>query len=75
MKKIMKISGMHCEKCSSRVEKTLNSIEGVKARVNLSKGQAILNISSDVSDDALRNAIEPLGFKVENISEKKGLFA
>lgn len=32
MKKIMEIKGMTCEHCQARVEKALNSIDGVEAK-------------------------------------------
>ena len=74
MKKIIEINGMHCEKCKARVEKALNSIDGVKARVNLSKKTAVVTLKSDVSDGVLKETVDSLGFEVLAITEKKGLF-
>ena len=74
MKKIIEISGMHCEKCSSRVEKALNEIEGVSAKVNLAKKNAVVVLKKDVSDDTLKSVVEKLGFSVGEITEKKGIF-
>ena len=74
MKKIIKIEGMHCEKCSGRVEKTLNAIGGVSAKVSLAKKIAVVSITGSVTDEALKDAVEKLGFSVVEIADKKGIF-
>ncbi len=74
MKKIIEVNGMHCPKCKANVEKALNSIEGVSAKVDLAKKIAVVAIKGEVSDDVLRNAITSLGFEVGNIQKKTGLF-
>ncbi|MBR5322243.1 MAG: heavy-metal-associated domain-containing protein [Clostridia bacterium] len=73
MKKIIEINGMHCPKCAGRVENALNSIEGVSAKVNLAKKQAVVTLKTDVSDGVFKNAVNSLGFEVISIAEKKGL--
>ncbi len=73
MKKIVTISGMHCEHCSTRVQEALEKIKGVKkVKVNLDKKEAIIN--GEVDDNVIKDTITTLGYEVENISEKKGLF-
>lgn len=74
MKKIMEINGMHCPKCCARAENALNAIEGVSAKVNLAKKNAVITLKADVSDEALKNAVTALGFEVGAITEKKGIF-
>lgn len=74
MKKIIKINGMSCEHCSARVEKALGAVGGVEAKVDLKKKQAVVNLSSDVSDEILKNAVTEAGYEVVSIEEKKGLF-
>ena len=73
MKKIIEINGMHCPKCAGRVENALNSIEGVSAKVNLAKKQAVVTLKTDVSDGVFKNAVNSLGFEVISIAEKKVL--
>ena len=75
MKKIMDIKGMTCEHCQARVEKVLNAIDGVEAKVELKKNRAIVNLKKDVSDETLRNTVTEAGYEVLGISEKKGLFS
>lgn len=74
MKKIIEINGMHCPKCSAKVENALNSIEGVSAKVNLAKKHAVVTLKTDVTDDILKNAVDSLGFEVVSVTEKKGIF-
>ncbi len=74
MKKIVEINGMHCQKCSGRVEKALNDIDGIKAKVNLAKNNAVISFEKEVADDVIRNAITELGFEAGQITVKKGIF-
>lgn len=67
MEKILMIDGMSCAHCSARVENALNSIEGVKATVELKKKRAI--VQTDVADDVLVKAVEDAGYKVVKIKE------
>lgn len=64
MEKILKIEGMSCSHCSSRVEKVLNQIDGVAAVVNLEAKTATLTLTKEVSDDVLKEAVEDAGFTV-----------
>jgi copper chaperone CopZ len=75
MKKIIEINGMSCSHCQARVEKVLNEIEGVEAKVELKKNRAIVNLKQDVKDDTLINVVTEAGYEVVSITEKKGLFS
>ena len=75
MKKIMEIKGMTCEHCQARVEKVLNAIDGVEAKVELKKNRAIVNLKKDVSDQILQSTVTEAGYEVVEITEKKGLFS
>lgn len=75
MKKVIKISGMSCGHCQARVEKALNSIDGAEAKVDLKKGIAIVTLTKDVDDQALRNTVTEAGYEVVSIEEKRGLFS
>ncbi len=75
MKKIIDIKGMTCEHCQARVEKVLNAIDGVEAKVELKKNRAVVNLKKDVSDQTLRNTVTEAGYEVIGITEKKGLFS
>lgn len=75
MKKIIEINGMSCEHCQARVEKVLNEIDGVEAKVELKKNRAIVNLKENVDDNKLKEAITEAGYEVVSITEKKGLFS
>lgn len=65
--KVLTVEGMHCENCQARVENAVNRLEGVVCRVNLKKKTATISYSAEVSDEALKIAIEKLGYKVPRI--------
>ena len=75
MKKIIDINGMSCEHCQARVEKTLNEIDGVEAKVDLKKNRAIVNLTKNVDEGTLIEAVTEAGYEVTSIKEKKGLFS
>ena len=68
MTKTMSINGMMCAHCQAHVEKALNAIDGVEAKVNLETKTATLTLSKDVSDDVLRGAVTEAGYEVVSIS-------
>lgn len=67
MKKTVSIEGMMCEHCTGRVDKALNGIDGVKAQVSLQDKAAYIELSQEVSDEVIKNAVEEAGYKVINI--------
>ena len=76
MKKIIEINGMSCAHCQARVEKALNAIGGVEAKVDLKKKRAIVNLKDESIDElTLKDAIAEAGYEVVAITEKKGLFS
>ncbi|WP_297957128.1 heavy-metal-associated domain-containing protein [uncultured Ruminococcus sp.] len=62
--KVFKIDGMHCESCTSRVKRAINSIDGVSAKLDLRKKQAVVKYDKEVADETLVKEIENLGYKV-----------
>ena len=67
MKKEMLIEGMSCMHCSGRVEKALNGLDGVNAKVDLEKKTAYVDLSKDVSDADLTKAVTDAGYEVVSI--------
>lgn len=68
MTKTMRIDGMMCGHCEARVKKALETIEGITlAEVNHENGTAVITLTSDVSDDKLRQAVEDQDYKVLGI--------
>lgn len=69
MKKVIEIKGMMCEHCKARVEKALNSIADVTAVVDLSKNIANVELTDDISDNELENAVVDAGYEVTSIKK------
>ena len=57
------IEGMSCKHCSERVERLLNSIPGVKAKVDLESAKAVIEAPAKVSAEKLKKVILESGFK------------
>jgi len=66
MKKKITIQGMSCMHCVARVEKALADVGGKDVTVNLAAGDALGFF--DASDDAIREAVEDMGFDVISIA-------
>ena len=63
----LKIAGMHCTGCSSRLEKVLNNTDGVEsATVSFEKKQAIITYNESQTDiEQIKQIIQDTGFKGE----------
>ncbi|WP_149206291.1 heavy metal translocating P-type ATPase [Flavobacterium johnsoniae] len=55
------ISGMSCNGCRTKVEKTLNEIEGIHAEVNLNPGEATITMDKHVTTEKLQEALSAAG--------------
>lgn len=68
-KKTLCIEGMTCGHCEARVRKALENIEGVRqAVVSHEKKTAVVTLAEDVSNEALKQAVESEDYKVTNIT-------
>lgn len=68
MKKKILIEGMTCGHCSARVEKILKEQEAVKnVTVDLEGKNALVELSADLSDDAIKEIIDDAGYDVVGI--------
>ncbi len=61
---VLTIEGMHCVRCQSGVSEALNSLDGVSATVDLENNCAKVDLSKDVPEDELKQAISGRGFAV-----------
>ncbi len=55
--------------CSARVEKALNSIDGVDAKVDLESNSAKVILSKDVSDETFKTVVDNVGYEVVEVSQ------
>ncbi len=60
------IDGMHCPNCSGKVEKTLNELDGVSAKVDLKKKTAFITADLDKKDVVVSTVTE-LGYTVVEV--------
>ena len=67
MKKVLIIDGMSCGHCTARVEKALNSIDGVTAQVSLEGKSATVNLTKDIDDKTLISTVTDAGYEVVDI--------
>jgi Cu2+-exporting ATPase len=64
MEKTINVEGMMCNHCVAHVTKALEGVEGVeKARVSLDDKNAVVELSSDVDDQALIDAVVDAGYE------------
>lgn len=64
MQKILVIEGMVCGHCAAHVERALNALEGVRAKVNLNDKTAVVESAQEISDEVLRKAVQDAGYEV-----------
>src|SRR5262245_14816728 len=56
------LEGMSCASCAARIERKLNKLEGVEARVNFATEQASVHCDEDVSVETLIGAVASAGY-------------
>lgn len=61
------IEGMSCGHCSARVEKALNAIDGISARVDLDNKTAYIENGNTVKDEEIIRAVKDAGYEVVGI--------
>ena len=68
MKKKILIEGMSCGHCVKHVKNALTDLNGVKdVEVILDTKTAMVDVDEEVSEDALKAAIEDAGYEVKEI--------
>ena len=68
MTKTMNIEGMMCGHCEARVKKALEALDAVsEAAVSHESGTAVVTLSSDISDEKLKETVEAEDYKVTSV--------
>ncbi|MBR4532314.1 heavy metal translocating P-type ATPase [bacterium] len=68
MKKTVKIEGMMCPHCEARVKKLLEELPFIEsADVSHKTGEAVLTLSGEMDEAAIRKTIEDNGYKVISV--------
>ena len=65
--KVFKVEGMHCESCVNRVKRAINRSDGVSAKVNLRKKEAVVSYDREVDDSSFTKDIPDSFFNYEKI--------
>ena len=66
--KTVRVTGMMCEHCEAAVKGALEKVPGVRgATASHEAGTALVTLESEVSDEALKNAVEASGYIVDGV--------
>src|SRR6202050_1558782 len=68
----LSVQGMTCASCAARVEKKLNTLDGVVATVNFATEVAIVTAPADVAVQQLIDAVEQAGYRAEILDRGPG---
>lgn len=68
MKKTVYVEGMGCQNCVKHVKEALEGLDGVSAAdVSLDTGTAVITLTKEVADEAIKSAIDEAGYDVAKI--------
>ncbi len=67
MHKTVEIRGMRCGHCAAHVERALNTLNGVRAKVDLSTQTAVLESALEVPDEEIIQMVRDVGYEVISI--------
>lgn len=71
MKKLLIVEGMTCGHCKMTVSNALKELGKVtNVVVDLESGRALVEASSDIDDDTLRDAVSGAGYRVTGVESK-----
>lgn len=63
---IIKVEGMVCSGCESRVQNVVTQIEGVeKVIANHKDGIVTITLNQEINEEIIKEKIEDIGFKVK----------
>jgi P-type Cu+ transporter len=65
----LSLGGMTCASCAARIEKRLNTLDGVEASVNYALERASVTFQPTVSTDDLVAAVEAIGYRARVVGE------
>lgn len=63
------IDGMVCGNCATRVENALNRMDGVWAKVDLSRKNALIRSKTPVETDVIKDTVREAGYTVLKVSK------
>lgn len=63
----MKIEGMQCRQCSTKIENAFHEREGFCAKVNIRKKSAVIHSKEEAETDMLKHIVVRAGYQVTEI--------
>ena len=66
-KKVLKVSGMHCEHCVKAVTEAINKVDGASAKVDLSQNEAVVSYDRELDEEELKRAVKDAGYRVVSV--------
>jgi len=72
---ILKIEGMHCPTCAPALEKHLNELSGVQARISFQPARAEVEFAPDVTVESILLAVEEKGYHAEPFEPTEALIS
>ena len=66
-KKVLKVSGMHCEHCVKAVTEAINKVDGASAKVNLSQNEAVVSYDRELDEENLKRVVKDAGYRVVSV--------
>lgn len=61
------IEGMHCDNCKNRVERKLDELDGVVAKVKLSQKAAYVSLYKEIPESLICDTITKAGYEVISV--------
>ncbi|MBE6588796.1 MAG: heavy-metal-associated domain-containing protein [Ruminococcaceae bacterium] len=62
--KTFSVGGMHCKRCTERVEETVNGIRGIAGSVDWKKGVLTVAYAEEVDDAVIGEHLEKAGYSL-----------
>ena len=66
-KKVLKVSGMHCEHCVKAVTEAIKKVDGASAKVNLSQNEAVVSYDRELDEENLKRVVKDAGYRVVSV--------
>ena len=66
-KKVLKVSGMHCEHCVKAVTEAINKVDGASAKVDLSQNEAVVSYDRELDEEELKRMVKDAGYRVVSV--------
>ena len=75
MKKTIKVNDLCCQRCADQMAIKIALIEGVRAaKASYKKNIIFVDVTDDVTDEALKAVFDGTGMEVLAIEKRKGIF-